>query len=407
MEITAASKGKPGACAACGDTPVAHLPTFLTSSFEAWIADRTERVSSAVENSMLVRSLTSMADTVFDHIPAAAHMLGLARVSRDQERACSYRSQVIWEEAQRRGIQMEQYILFGKPIEFYRARIKDRWSHFQSLPVPPHCWNKMYPGIDDKRRLKRFLSERGIPVSEAACVTSLSEARAIFERMRKPLVIKPRIGSRARHTTTNIWTLEEFDAAFKSAKTLCRYVLIEEHLDGAVSRATVVDGRLRGFLQMFPARVTGDGVHTIRELVGIKNDAKAENVHAIELDAEHRSYLKRSGYTPESVLEAGKTIDLSRRTGRFEGGATRELIETVHPALRQLMERAAHALSAPVVGFDLIIADPESDPDSQRWAVLEANSLPYIDLHYFPLYGEPSNIAAHLWDLAEGNPVQA
>jgi D-alanine-D-alanine ligase-like ATP-grasp enzyme len=63
------------------------------------------------------------------------------------------------------------------------------------------------------------------------------------------------------------------------------------------------------------------------------------------------------------------------------------------------MERAARALQTPLVGFDLIIPDPERDPDAQTWGVIEANSLPYIDLHYLPLEGTPSNVAASVWDL--------
>jgi D-alanine-D-alanine ligase-like ATP-grasp enzyme len=52
-----------------------------------------------------------------------------------------------------------------------------------------------------------------------------------------------------------------------------------------------------------------------------------------------------------------------------------------------------------VAGFDLIIADPEQDPDNQEWGIIEANSLPFIDLHYLPLYGRPSNPAAQVWDM--------
>jgi cyanophycin synthetase len=80
----------------------------------------------------------------------------------------------------------------------------------------------------------------------------------------------------------------------------------------------------------------------------------------------------------------------------------------VHPKLREYLERAAAALGVPIVGFDLIIKDPEGDPEIQEWGIIEANSLPFIDLHYLPLHGEPSNVAAHVWDLwNEKGPASA
>jgi D-alanine-D-alanine ligase-like ATP-grasp enzyme len=63
------------------------------------------------------------------------------------------------------------------------------------------------------------------------------------------------------------------------------------------------------------------------------------------------------------------------------------------------MEKAGVVLGAPVVGFDVIIENPTEDPDTVRWGIIEANSLPFIDLHYLPLHGTPSNPASAVWDL--------
>jgi D-alanine-D-alanine ligase-like ATP-grasp enzyme len=92
-------------------------------------------------------------------------------------------------------------------------------------------------------------------------------------------------------------------------------------------------------------------------------------------------------------------VPLTHRTGRLFGGETRELLASVHPKLRDTLERAVRTLDVPVVGLDVIIKDPEADPDTQTWGIIEANSLPFIDLHYLPLYGTPSNPAAQVWDL--------
>ncbi len=399
MDVVAASKTMRGRCLDCNDAPASHLSLYVISSLEAWFSDRS--LPLFLSSPALTRIRNRLGDVALSGFVQGALLLRIASLSQDRERACTYRSQVVWEEAVRRGIDMRQLFVFGKPTELYRATVGGKHIYFQSIPVPDDLVMQQFDRLDDKHYFKKLLHEHGISVSGAHVATNLDAAHSIFDVMRKPVVVKPRIGTRARHTTTNIHTREEFDAAFKLAKQICAYILIEEHYEGAVSRATVVDGQLEGFLQMLPARVTGDGVHTIAERIEEKNRVRPDRVAEVVLQREHLAYLRRSGYTPETVLESGITIDLSRRTGRFEGGATREMKDRIHPKLRAHIERAAGILKVPLVGFDIIIPDPEADPDTQRWGFLEANSLPYIDLHYFPLEGAPSPVAAAVWNLLE------
>ena len=37
--------------------------------------------------------------------------------------------------------------------------------------------------------------------------------------------------------------------------------------------------------------------------------------------------------------------------------------------------------------------------EKQHCGIIECNSLPFIDLHHYPLFGKPNNIAGKLWDL--------
>jgi D-alanine-D-alanine ligase-like ATP-grasp enzyme len=58
-------------------------------------------------------------------------------------------------------------------------------------------------------------------------------------------------------------------------------------------------------------------------------------------------------------------------------------------------------MGTPIVGFDFIIPDPTQDPRDQKWGIIEANMNPFIDLHHFPLVGNPINVAAKVWDMWE------
>jgi D-alanine-D-alanine ligase-like ATP-grasp enzyme len=375
-----------GKCAACGNSPVNHLESYINNTLTVWSSGFGGRVSA------LVNRIEPWIYKAFAGLPCS-------RFSKDVSQAVTYRSQVVWEEAVRRGIDMEQLVFFGMPTEIYRARRNGPWRYFQSLPVSQR--EAAWDWIDDKYRLKRQLQEAGISTPRAIAVTTLPEALAAMRALDSAVVVKPRIGSRGRHTTVNVRTEQELSDAFRSAKQLCRYVVIEEYLEGSVCRATVVGGKLAGFFQAFPPRIVGDGIFSIKDLVAEANARKPERVQDIVLREEHEQFLARLGYSLGSVLPQGRVVALTHRTGRLFGGRTRELFGSEHAALRASVERAAQALHAPIVGFDLIMPEPELDPLTQRWGIIEANSVPYIDIHYLPLEGQPSAVARQVWDYAE------
>lgn len=392
-------KEQVGACSECGNSPTHHVAQFVIATIDIWAATLSYRLGTIALAQRLFTALGVLSERMdyFNH--SLMRTIGLSKSGHVIEKARTYRSQVVWEEADRRGIPMEQIVFLGSFSDVYRARIANRWVYFESLPIPRSYSYDAYRWLDDKYRLNAVLKSAGVPVPHLESVTSKSQALTAFSRMNGLAVIKPRAGSRGRHTTTNIRDEVALRAAFKSAKKLCQYVCVTRHLSGSICRGTVVNGKLVGFFQADPPRLVGNGVATIRELLDAKNNARHERVQPVELREEHQAYLRRAGYTSESVLRDGEVLDLTHRTGRLFGGETRELLSEVHPKLRAYLERAAQALNVPIVGFDLIVKDPTADPDTEEWGIIEANSLPFIDLHYLPLYGEPSNVAKHLWDL--------
>lgn len=72
----------------------------------------------------------------------------------------------------------------------------------------------------------------------------------------------------------------------------------------------------------------------------------------------------------------------------------------MHEANRELFLRAAKALGTDLVGFDLIAEDISKSYHEQNLVFLEANTLPYIDLHQFPSHGKPEQISKVIWDVA-------
>lgn len=384
-------------CSACGTSPVNHSFMYAQSVVDIFFDNTIGRIFGFIK----IPREGKLANYIVMGFVGFFRILGLARFSDDLEKAISGRSKLIWEEAKLRGIKMQQIVMFGKYLEQYRARIGNKYIYFQSIPIPHDTIQTGYEWIDDKYKLASNLEKDGIPAPKAGVAWSFFEAKRIFEKLDKPIIVKPRMGSRGRHTTTNIKNLDELKNAWNLGTMLEPSLVLEEHLFGSVYRATVINGKLVGFFRADPPQITGDGKSTIKELIEEKNRHHGERIGDIKINDDLISFISRFGYVLESVLENEKKLDLSAKTGRLYGGYTREMLPEVHPRMHEIFARAGQVVEAPIVGFDLIIKDPTADPDTQKWGVIEANSLPFIDLHYFALEGEPINLAKNVWDLWE------
>ncbi|MES2223954.1 MAG: hypothetical protein V4469_03410 [Patescibacteria group bacterium] len=320
-------------------------------------------------------------------------------INTDPERAFTERSKVIWLEAKARGIQMEQFMILNKPIEQYRAKINGHWAYFESIPIPPRYKAISYSWMDDKWELKKFFRTNNIPVAFGRSVWNKKDALEIFRKGTKPFIAKPRLGSRGRHTSTFLTDEDSFLKGYYIAKQLGFFVIVEEQLFGSVYRGTYVGGEVVGILKGDPARITGDGTHTIKELIEIKNRDRNPKVKEVLATQMLEEFIGRQNFSLDTVPEKDKIIDLSEKIGLSYGGYAVEMITKTHPKIIEYIKKAGDLLDAPVVGFDFIIPDITLDPDLQHWGIIEANSLPFINLHHFPMDSEPVNVAAKVWDL--------
>lgn len=382
-------------CSSCGTSQVNHRLMFFLRLMDEIMS----KIVNIYSPLFFIFKNTKLVDYIEKFLLSVLYILGFIRYSDDLEKVINGRSRLVWEEARRRNIEMKQLLFFGKPIDFYRAKINGKNVFFQSLPIPYWLPHQGYRWIDDKFVFAKNFQKANIPSPKTERIISLKSAFKAFDKLSKPIIIKPESGSLGRHTTTNINTKEELEKAYHLAREITFSMVAQEHLFGSVYRATVVNNILVGFFRADPPFVIGDGVNMIRDLILEKNKNRNEKVSEIVISDELINFIKRQGYTVDGILEKDKKINLLAKTGRFYGGYTKEMLPEVHPKFYSIFKNAGELVSVPVAGFDLIIEDPTKDPDTQRWGIIECNSLPFIDLHAFPLEGEPINIAKYIWDL--------
>ncbi len=325
--------------------------------------------------------------------------VGLVHFSSDIDRACSFRSRVMWEEAEKRGIKMEQIVMGKRLLDWYRAKINGKYIYFESIPIQPEFLD-FSKDWDNKITLKKELAKASVPVPRHMKLSPFStkSLEQIFTDFNSPVIVKPELGSRARHTVTNITSLKQFEEGVAITKQISPYLIVEEHLYGNVCRATLVGGKLAGFYRGELPFIIGDGEKTIQELIEEKDKDRNVRYH-VRINEELDAHIARAGYTMDSIIPSGFYLALSHRTGQLYGGDTEEMIDELHPSFIPILEKAVSVTGLSVAGFDCIIPDPTKDESSQRWGIIECNTLPFINMHYYALKGTPRNIAGMIWDL--------
>src|SRR3989344_1111675 len=393
-------------CPDCGNAPTNHTVSKLiilvdwTLSSVTSMFNRLWRVFERLTGPFIYNTLTPAIYRVF----AKARLGTIVHAPDDKT---SSRSLCLWQEAKRRDIDMWEFRLFGLSRELFVAKWPNRKGgreiSFDGLPMPVGTSPAALSWMDDKGKLHERFGKVGIPMAEGGAVSNLTEAKNTFEKLRKPVITKPNIGSRSRHTTTHIKDLATLESAYKSAKQLSPWVIVEEELLGVVYRATVIGGEVIGVLRKDLPQVEGDGTRTMRELIDIENSKPARRgpifhgtPESPELDAE----LQRQGLTQASIPLKGDLVFLSQKTSRGLGGGATDVTDTTHPNNNALFEQVARELDYPVVGIDFIIGDiSRSWKEQPRSGLIECNSMPFIDVHVFPLAGKPRNTPGALWEL--------
>lgn len=410
-----------GKCFDCGVEPTGHRVHFIAAYVGCVMARPTFRAARA----SFLHPLYIFLSWVFYRCKPFhywfSYVLGIVRYRTTVDETCSDRGKLVFTAAQQKGLEIQQVTIYRKPTEVFRVRFpkdahgagiahsatrKTQWVYFDALPLVPWRDRSYTQWIDDKLLLKEFFSAHHIAVPECHAVTTLAGAQHAREMLQAragkdaSVVVKPRQGSRSRHTTIDVRTEGDMRAAYAKSHIISHHIVVEEQLFGKVCRATLIEGKLVGFTAMTHPSVVGDGVHTIAELITERNEKRNKRVQS-EMSLEHPDVypLAEHGYTLATVLPHGQVFELKQKAGWMYGGDGREMLNDVHPQLVKTLERAATLLHAQLVAFDLIIEDPESDPAPQRWGIIEANSVPYIEVHIMPTHGERINVALQLWDM--------
>ncbi len=259
----------------------------------------------------------------------------------------------------------------------------------------------------DKELTTRLLAAAGLPVPRSESVRTVEQAVAVAGRLGYPVVSKPLDGNHGRGVCLDLGDADAVRHAFSDSYDQSRrgVVVIENLILGKDYRCLVIDGRIQAVAERVPASVTGDGEHTVGELVEITNADPRRGVGhekvltRIRLDAAAIELVKRQGFALDDVPPAGTEIRLALTGNMSTGGISIDRTIEAHPENVEIAEEAARVIGLDIAGIDFICPDITEPVRETGGAICEVNAAPGFRMHTHPTLGDPQFISKPVVDM--------
>lgn len=241
----------------------------------------------------------------------------------------------------------------------------------------------------DKMVTSRLMRCAGLPAADSFIVSSAKEAQAAIARLGWPVVVKPAGMEGGAGITTRVDTPQKLSKAIAEAqKSVVKgqpaSIMVERQHAGPCHRLLVYNDELMFAVKRSPPSVTGDGKHTVAQLVEQHNAAQMalprwKRRPAIPIDAELEEVLAANGVALDAVPKMGAVVCLRYVESMRWGGQGEDVTAKVHPANRELARRCAALMKLRIAGIDMITEDI-SVPWYENDAIIN-------EINYKPFFG--------------------
>jgi D-alanine-D-alanine ligase-like ATP-grasp enzyme len=242
-------------------------------------------------------------------------------------------------------------------------------------------------GVEVARRKSvttKLLRSLALPAPHSIVVTSFDDALKATKIIDYPVVIKPTVGHKGIGVSVGIKNSDELKIAIGKAKKITKSVIVEKFIQGSDYRLLVAGRNLVAAAGRNPPQVTGDGNHTIAQLIDAENmrrKAKPGVALPIVIDSDISQTLAVQGLHLYSILPDSTKVNLRTVANWSQGGTATDVTDLVHPDNVDMAIRAALAVGIDVAGVDFITPDISRPYFEVGGAICEINYRPGLRVH--------------------------
>jgi len=284
-------------------------------------------------------------------------------------------ARVIVDEAMRRGIDVD--VLDASAGELALVCNGRRVTTFESLSELTTA--VAFRRCDHKVWTRQILERAGLRVAPGRVATG-DDGDLAFLAEWKDIVVKPARGEGGQGLTVGVTEADALEGAISMAQAVCPEVLLEQRCEGDDLRVVVIADEVVAASMRRPPTVTGNGRHTVAELVESLSRERAQATDGaanIPFDATTLAVVRAGGCEADTVLDPEEVLAVRRTANVHTGGTIDDVTDRLHPGLAEVAVAAAQAIDIPVVGVDLMV-DAVDGPD---YTIIEANEQPGLANH--------------------------
>lgn len=215
----------------------------------------------------------------------------------------------------------------------------------------------------DKAFAQHFLAQAWVPTIPTRVLRSLEHAQSLASY---PVLLKPNEGQGGAGVSI-AESVEDIPAALAWARAVSPIVLGQRVIHQREFRVVVFNRRPLLAYEKKPLTLNGDGTRSIRQLIPPGLDL------ASDPRVGHR--LRRAGLSLDSILPPGASFVPLPIANLKSGGAWRECLSELSPALLNTSVAAADALGLLMAGIDFFADAPEAG----SCVVNEVNASPGLE----------------------------
>lgn len=261
---------------------------------------------------------------------------------------------------------------------------------------------------NDKWMTKQFLKRESISHTKGVLLKRNFSDHAI-SNINFPAVVKPLNTDHGIGVSTNIQNKEELKQAINNSLKYSEKVIIEEYFPGREYRFLVIDFTVRAIAYREPANITGDGKHTIQQLIEVKNQYRGDDythpLLKIKIDTEVMRHLESQSLSLETVLKNGEKVFLRKNSNLSTGGDSIDVTDQMPQFYKNVAVKAAKASGLKIAGIDIIIKDRDTNPADDNYIVVELNAPAMLSMHDFPYIGQNRNVEKYVLDCILGSKI--
>ena len=217
-----------------------------------------------------------------------------------------------------------------------------------------------------------------------------------------PSVVKPADTDHGIAVSTNITTTEDLEKSVAYARKFSHRLIVEEFFPGQEYRFLVIDGQVRAIAYREPANITGDGIHSIQQLIATKNIGRGEDYRypllKIKIDEEVHRHLTAQSLRETAVLPAQQKVYLRKNSNLSTGGDSIDMTDAIPDFYKKKAVEAANAAGLRLAGIDMIIQNFNQRPSADNYIIIELNAPAMLSMHDFPYIGKNRHVERYVLD---------